>query len=158
MKELEMAIAKYHAMKLKDILPPIDTLPVLCTDSSVMDVLEILRTRHHVWVINCKEDGKLTGVIRYLDVINFIMPPEKHSTFIGTTRTVLMSIQGGAEFASEVMEKSAIKINYNETVLDSLEKMKKYNLQLLAVVNDEDRLIGEVSLRILINKFLDLCF
>ena len=80
------------------------------------------------------------------------------TTFIGTTRTVLMSIQGGAEFASEVMEKSAIKINYNETVLDSLEKMKKYNLQLLAVVNDEDRLIGEVSLRILINKFLDLCF
>ncbi|BAP63020.1 hypothetical protein [Methanococcus maripaludis] len=61
MKELETAIARYHAMKLKDILPPIDSLPVLCTDSSVINVLEILRTRHHVWVINCKEDGKLSG-------------------------------------------------------------------------------------------------
>ncbi|WP_459202489.1 CBS domain-containing protein [Methanococcus sp. CF] len=158
MNELEKAIAKYHSMKLKDIIPTMDTLPVLCNNSSIKDVLEILRTRHHVWVINCKEDGKLIGVIRYLDVINFIMPPEKHSTFIGTTRTVLMSIQGGAEIASEVMERSAITINSNETVLKALEKMKNYNLQLLAVVDDKNKLIGEVSLRILINKFLDLCF
>lgn len=158
MSELEKAISKYHAITLKHILPPINEVPIVCSDSPIMDVLEILKTRHHVWVISCKEEGKLIGVIRYLDVINFLMPPEKHSIFIGTTRSVLMSVQGGAETAGDVMEKSAITINYNESVLESLEKMRRYNVQLLAVVDDEERLVGEVSLRILINKFLELCF
>jgi CBS domain-containing protein len=35
--------------------------------------------------------------------------------------------------------------------------MKRYNVQILAVLNDEERLIGEISLKILIDKFLSLC-
>ncbi|ABR53971.1 putative signal transduction protein with CBS domains [Methanococcus vannielii SB] len=158
MKNLESAISKYHSIKIKHILPPPKTMPVLCFDSKIMEVLEILKTRHHVWVIDCKEDGKLIGVIRYLDVINFLMPPEKHSMFIGNSKKAFVSAFSGAETAGDVMEKSAVTINHEKTVLESLEKMKNYNLQLLAVVNDENRLIGEISLRILINKFLELCF
>ncbi|MBA2845891.1 CBS domain-containing protein [Methanococcus maripaludis] len=157
MENLENALGKYHNIKLKHVIPPVDVMPVVCYNDPIIKVMELLRSRHHVWVINCKEEGSLLGVIKYLSVIDFLLPPDKHNLYIGSTRSALKSVIGGAKTAKEVMEKNALTINHNSTVIDALLKMKRYNVQILAVLNDEERLIGEISLKILIDKFLSLC-
>jgi len=154
---METALQKYHSIKLKHIIPPMTSMPIVCCDSSVIEVLEFLRTRHHVWVINCEEDRELLGIIEYLNVIDLLLPPEKHKMNIGTTRSTLRSIIGGAKTAREIMEKNALTINHNQTVLDALLKMKNYGVRILGVVDDDGKLVGEVNLKILIDKFLSLC-
>jgi len=157
MENLENALEKYHGIKLKHVIPPINTMPVVCCNDPIIKVMEILRSRHHVWVINCEEEGSLLGVIKYLSVIDFLLPPDKHNLYIGSTRSALKSVIGGAKTAKEVMEKNALAVSHNATVLEALVKMKRYNVQILAVLDDDERLIGEISLKILIDKFLSLC-
>lgn len=157
MDNLDIALEKYHSIKLKHVIPSYDTMPVVCSNESIINVMKHLRSRHHVWVVSSNEDHKLLGVIKYLSVIDFLLPPKKHRIYIGYARSALKSIMGGAETAKEVMEKTALTVTTESTVLDALIKMKKHKVQILAVLDEENRLVGEISLKILIDKFLNLC-
>ncbi|ASJ16398.1 CBS domain-containing protein [Thermococcus chitonophagus] len=152
--DLERALNAFHSMRVKQITPPLAQMPVVEENSAIIDVMKILRTRHHVWVVNNKEDMKLVGVIRYLDVIDILLPPRRAR--LGTISSLFKSIMGGAEKARDVMERNVLTIEEDATVLEALEKMKKYRVGILALVDCEGRLKGEISLRLLITEFLRL--
>jgi CBS domain-containing protein len=143
-------------MKLSDIMPSIHSMPILTADSEIVNVLKIMRTRHHVWVVDGKDTMKLLGVIRYFDVIHVMLPPESTKARFGNIGEIFKSILGGAEKAEDVMEKNFITIEKDATVLDALLKMRRYKVQILAIVDENGRLVGEVSLRLLINELLRL--
>lgn len=153
--ELENALEVFHSMKIESIMPKPETLPVVEKDAEIINVLKLLRTRHHVWVVESRETMKLVGVIRLLDVIDVLLPPDAYKFKLGMTRGTLKSLLGGATKAEDVAERNPLTIECGATVLDALMKMKKYRVQVLAVV-DGDRLVGEVSLRILIDELLRL--
>ncbi|EEB74230.2 HPP family protein [Thermococcus sp. AM4] len=155
MHDVERALQSFHSMKLDDIMPPIASMPIVTVDTPILTVLKILRTRHHVWVVEDRESMRLEGVIRYLDVIDILLPPEAHKFKLGMTSRTLRSILGGAEKAGDVAERNVLTIEEDSTVLDALLKMRRYRTQVLAVV-EGDRLVGEVSLRILVDEFLRL--
>ena len=155
MYDIERALQSFHSLKLGDIMPSIPSMPVVTADTPILSVLKILKTRHHVWVVEDKESMKLKGVIRYLDVMDILLPPDAHKFKLGMTSTTMRSILAGAEKAGDVAERDVLAIEADATVLDALIKMKRYRTQVLAVV-DGERLVGEVSLRILINEFLRL--
>jgi CBS domain-containing protein len=73
----------------------------------------------------------------------------------GKISDVFKSILGGAETAKDIMDKNFLTIDENATVLEALEKMKKYKVQILAITKD-GRLVGEISLRLLVNELLRL--
>ncbi len=153
--DVEQALEKFHSLKLADIIPRPGAMPLVTEDADLLSVLKILRTRHHVWVVRDKESMELVGVVRYMDVIDVLLPPEAHRFKLGMTSKTMKSLLGGAATAGDVAEKHVLTIEGDETVLDALSKMRKYKVQVLAVV-DGDRLIGEVSLRILIDELLRL--
>lgn len=155
MHDVERALQSFHSIKLDNIIPPIASMPVVTADTPLLTVLKLLRARHHVWVVEDRKSMKLTGVIRYLDVIDIFLPPEAHKFKLGMTSRTLRSILGGAEKAEDVAERNVLTIEEDSTVLDALMKMRRYRTQVLAVV-DGDCLVGEVSLRILIDEFLRL--
>ena len=155
MHDVERALQSFHSLRLEDIMPPMTSMPVVTVDAPILSVLKILKTRHHVWVVRDKESMRLKGVIRYLDVIDILLPPEAYKFKLGMTSRSLKSILGGAEKAIDVAERDVLTIEKDSTVLDALLKMRRYRAQVLAVV-DGDRLVGEVSLRLLINEFLRL--
>ena len=156
MKDVERALQTFYSMKLRNIMPSIASMPIVTVDSPIVDVLKLLRTRHHVWVVNNKEEMKLEGVIRYLDVMCILLPPENTKTRLGNISTVFKSILGGAEKASDVMERNVMTIDEDATVLDALTRMRRYKVQILAIVNENNILRGEISLRLLIDEFLRL--
>jgi len=153
--DIEQALEKFHALKLADISPGVSSMPIVQRDADIMSVLKILRTRHHVWVVEDRESMKLVGVIRYMDVIDVLLPPEVHRYRLGMTSRTMKSLLGGATKAGDVAERQVLTIDENDTVLDALKKMRKYKTQVLAIVED-DKLVGEVSLRILIDDLLRL--
>ena len=153
--EVESALESFHSLKLGDIMPKLETMPVVTADSDILSVLKILRTRHHVWVVDSRENMKLVGVIRYIDVIDVLLPPEAHRFKLGMTSKTMRSMLGGATKAEDVAERHVLTVDEDATVLDALMKMRKYRIQVLAVVKD-GRLVGEVSLRILIDELLRL--
>lgn len=153
--EVESALERFHSLKLTDIMPRFETMPVVTTDSDLLSVLKILRTRHHVWVVDSRENMKLVGVIRYIDVIDVLLPPEAHRFKLGMTSKTMRSMLGGATKAEDVAERHVLTVEEDATVLDALMKMRKYRIQVLAVVKD-GKLVGEVSLRILIDELLRL--
>jgi len=156
MKDVERALQTFYSMKLKNIMPSITSMPIVTVDSPIVDVLKLLRTRHHVWVVNNKEEMRLEGVIRYLDVMCILLPPENTKARLGNISMVFKSILGGAEKASDVMERNVMTIDENATVLDALTRMRRYKVQILAIVNEDNILRGEISLRLLIDEFLRL--
>jgi len=156
MGDVEKALQTFYSMKLKDIMPSIPSMPIVTADSPIVDVLKLLRTRHHVWVVNNRDEMKLEGVIRYLDVLSILLPPENTKARLGNISTVFKSILGGAEKASDVMERNVMTIDENATVMDALTKMRRYKVQILAIVDENNILEGEISLRLLIDEFLRL--
>ncbi|MFA4661657.1 CBS domain-containing protein [Pyrococcus kukulkanii] len=152
--DLERALNAFHSMKVNQITPPLAQMPVVEESSPIIDVMKILRTRHHVWVVNNRKEMKLVGVIRYLDVIDILLPPRRAR--LGMISSLFKSIMGGAERAGDVMERNILTIEEDATVLEALEKMKKYRVGILALVDSEGRLKGEISLRLLITEFLRL--
>lgn len=153
--EVESALEILHSIKLADIMPSIETMPVVTADTDIINVLKILRSRHHVWVVDDRENRELVGVIRYLDVMDLLLPPEAHRFKLGMTSNTMRSILGGATRAGDVAERQVLTIEEDATVLDALMKMRKYRIQVLAVVKD-GKLVGEMSLRILIDELLRL--
>ncbi|ASJ01284.1 CBS domain-containing protein [Thermococcus gorgonarius] len=153
--EVETALEKFHSMKLAEIIPSTTMMPIVTADSDLLSVLKVLRTRHHVWVVKDRESMGLVGVIKYLDVIDILLPPESHRFKLGMTSKSLKSLLGGAAKAEDVADRHPLTIEEDATVLDALNKMRRYRAQVLAVVEGE-KLVGEVSLRILIDEFLRL--
>ncbi|WP_258084953.1 CBS domain-containing protein [Thermococcus thermotolerans] len=153
--EVESALESFHSLKLTHIMPRFETMPVVTADADLLSVLKILRSRHHVWVVEGRENMKLVGVIRYIDVIDVLLPPEAHKFKLGMTSKIMRSMLGGATKAEDVAERHVLTIDKDATVLDALMKMRKYRIQVLAVVED-GKLVGEVSLRILIDELLRL--
>ncbi|WP_297476252.1 CBS domain-containing protein [Thermococcus sp.] len=153
--DIEHALEKFHSLKLVDINPGISSMPVVSENSDMMSVLKTLRTRHHVWVVKDRDSMELVGVIKYMDVIDVLLPPEAHRFRLGMTSRTMKSLLGGAAKAGDVAEKQVLTIDENKTVLDALIKMRKYKTQVLAMV-DGNRLVGEVSIRILIGELLRL--
>ncbi|NJE07736.1 CBS domain-containing protein [Thermococcus sp. M39] len=156
MSEVERALQTFHSLKVKQVMPPLASMPIVTVDSSILDVLKLLKTRHHVWVVNNKEEMKLEGVIRYINVVDVLLPPETHKARFGNISHLFKSILGGADRAEHVMERNVLTINEDATVLDALTKMKRYKVPLLAIVDQDERLVGEISLRILVNEFIRL--
>ncbi|WP_087036229.1 CBS domain-containing protein [Thermococcus litoralis] len=156
MENVERALQTFYSMKLRDIMPSITSMPIVTVDSPIVDVLKLLRTRHHVWVVNNKDEMKLEGVIRYLDVMCILLPPENTKARLGNISAVFKSILGGAEKAADVMERNVMTIDEDATVLDALTRMRRYKVQILAIVDENNTLKGEISLRLLIDEFLRL--
>ncbi|WP_456367985.1 CBS domain-containing protein [Thermococcus sp.] len=153
--EIETALEKFHSLKLSEIMPKPEAMPVITADADLLSVLKILRTRHHVWVVKDKESMELVGVIKYIDVIDILLPPEYHRFKLGITSRSMKSLIGGAAKAEDVADKHPLTIEEDSTVLDALNKMRRYKAQVLAVV-EGNRLVGEISLRILIDELLRL--
>ncbi len=153
--EVEAALEKFHSLKLTDIMPRFETMPVVTADTDLLSVLKILRTRHHVWVVKDRESMELIGIIRYMDVVDVLLPPEAHRFKLGMTSKTMKSLLGGAAKAEDIAERHVLTIDGDETVLGAIQKMRKYRIQVLAVV-EGGRLIGEISLRILIDELLRL--
>lgn len=128
-------------------------LPLIDESDDIHTVLNILGARNHIWVIKDKESKIIVGVITEHDVLTVLAPKNLPSYMFGMPD--IKSIQHGtANTAGDIMCHRLISCSKEEKIVDVLQKMTKYRLRRLPVVED-DIIIGELTLNQLIRKYYD---
>jgi CBS domain-containing protein len=154
MCEQKKSLHEFYELKVKDImLTSKSELPSVDEKTDVFTMLSILNTKDHVWVMDSTEPAQLLGVITESDTIVLFSPPL--TSLESFDKPDSRSLQfGECLLVDEIMSKKPVTIFPDETIKDVLRKMKEQKIKQLPVVDENQRLIGEVSLRILIQEFL----
>ncbi|MCJ7697061.1 MAG: CBS domain-containing protein [Thermoplasmata archaeon] len=153
MSEKHSVITELYEVKVKDLLEPINAkiLYVEKTDA-IEQVFLLLGKKNHVWVVDDSIALHVLGVITESDTLQLFAPP--YTPLQSFDKPTLQSFQYGLETtAEEIMSKRPITADPNESIIDVIVKMKQHKIKQLPVVDENERLIGEVSLSRLIQEF-----
>jgi CBS domain-containing protein len=153
MSEKKKSITDFYETKVKDIMQTNKSeIPCIEEKAEVASVLSSLNKRDHVWVMDSKEPTQLVGVITESDTIALFSPPLTSSQSFDNPDT--RSLQFGVILtAEEIMSKKPVTASPDEKIRDILVKMKEQKIKHLPVVDENIRLIGEISLSRLIQEY-----
>ena len=146
-------IKEFYDLVVKDLMDQrYWDLPVVEKDADISTILSILSGRNHVWVVDNKENRRLIGVITEHDILSLLSPPHLPPYMFG--KPDLRSLQFGiVSRAEDIMSEKPVTCKADEKISDVLLRMKKYRIRRVAVVDDEGKLIGEITLHHLICKY-----
>jgi predicted transcriptional regulator len=126
-------------------------LPLIEENEDIFHVLSILGGRNHIWVVTSRSARIITGVITEHDVLSILAPKDIPSYVFGMPD--IRSLQHGtAKTAKDIMCTKIISCGADDKVLEALQKMVKYRLRRLPVLEDK-KIIGELTLHQLIRKY-----
>lgn len=151
-QKIKLKTRKFYNIRIKEILDEkVWDLPIVTHDEVALNVLAILSSRDHVWVVEDMESMDLVGVITEHDILN-ILSPEQKTSFFGrsTKRSSHLEI---FESADHIMSDHPITVKPKDTVGDVLRKMSTHGCRRMAVVDEDDRIIGEITLHHIIRHF-----
>jgi len=113
--------------------------------------LKKLSVRAHAWVINNTEEMKVVGVVTEHDMLRSMIPPgEKKERMFGVSRTEIFCIKQGV--VQDIMTHNPVVCSQEETVADVLKKFSSFDIRRLAVVDENKKLLGEVTIQRLLKK------
>lgn len=128
-------------------------LPILDEDTELLDVIAILCTSDHVWIVENKENNRVVGVITEHDILNALRPVKKHRFFGAPSRKGMgVSI---FETADHIMSHDPVTCLETDTIKNVLHKMETHSVRRCAVVESKSnhKIVGEVTLHQLIRKY-----
>jgi len=144
---------KFYNIPVEEIMDEkVWDLPIVTKDDVALNVLAILSTSDHVWVVEDMESRELVGVITEHDILN-ILTPEKKVSFFGmsTKRSFHLEI---FETTEHLMSDHPVVCKPGETVRDVLRKMTSHGCRRMAVVDPgTEAILGEITLHQIIRKF-----
>ena len=127
-------------------------LPILERKAPIEDVFSILSSRRHVWIVEDKKSLKLVGVITEKDLLELLVPQRIPPYSIGSISIKSMPFKN-AQKAEDIMTSRLVTIEIHHPVEEALTKMHRYRCYRLPVV-EKGRLVGEVTIRLLVIQFL----
>lgn len=153
MSDKHSVITELYELKVKDLLEPIDAkISYAEKTDAVEQVFLLLGKKNHVWVVDDSITLHVLGVITESDTLQLFAPP--YTPLQSFDKPTLQSFQYGlATTAEEIMSKRPITADLNEKIIDVIAKMKQHKIKQLPVVDENERLIGEVSLSRLIQEY-----
>jgi len=127
-------------------------LPILECRASIEEVFAILSSRRHVWIVESKDSMKLRGIITEKDLLDILLPKKLSPYTIGSinVRSILL---GNIKRAEDVMNTKIVALKPTDTVETALVKMHQYRHRRLPVVDEQKKLVGEITLKTLIIQF-----
>lgn len=126
-------------------------LPLIEESEDIFHVFSILGGRNHIWVVESRSDRVICGVITEHDVLSILAPKNLPSYVFGMPD--IRSLQHGtAKTAKDIMCNKIISCSADDKTLEALQKMVKYRLRRLPVLQDK-KIIGELTLHQLIRKY-----
>jgi predicted transcriptional regulator len=149
------SIAEFYNTKVKNIMQRITTQsPRIEKTTEVPRVLSCLISSDHVWVMDSTEPTQLIGVITQFDTIGFFSPPLTSSELFENPDS--RSLQFGMMLTAEqIMSQKPVTASEDETIRELIVRMKEYKIKQLPIVDDSNRLLGEVSLAHIIRYYSD---
>lgn len=122
--------------------------PFVAQNATWGKLLTKLSHRAHAWVINDSQDMTVVGIITEHDMLRHIMRPQtKKETLIGMPKAEILHEE---TIARDVMTSTPVTCSPEETVDDVLNKVSNFNVRRLAVVDENNRLLGEITVQLLV--------
>jgi len=142
---------EFYRIETKEIMIPIQKTPYIEEDAGWEVFLKKLSVRAHAWVVNNPEEMKVVGVVTEHDMLRSIIPPgHKKARIFGTARTEVFCIRESS--VQDIMTHNPIVCSPDETVAAILSKFSSFDIRRLAVVDENKRLLGEVTIQRLLEK------
>ena len=122
-------------------------------NTSIEDIISILGSRKHIWVVKSMKNTRLLGLITERDMVEIIAPrklsPYKFTISTSTLRSLIF---GGIETAEDMMTTDLVTAKPEDTMGKALQKMKRHHLKRLPVVK-AGRIVGELTMKSIIVQF-----
>ena len=148
---------EFYKTKVKEIMVPGSDTPFIEENAIWAEFLTKLSLRAHAWVVNNTEDMKVVGVVTEHDMLRCIIPPgEKKERIFGIPRAEILHKES---VVRDIMTHNPVVCSPEETVADVLRKFSSFNIRRLPVVDENKRLLGEITIQLLVKnlryKFLN---
>ncbi len=127
---------------------------MIAVNDPMILILKILKTNDHVWVVENRNNPLLLGVITENDIIKGLSPPELQTYRYGRFDQKVL-YHPSEDNARSLMTSTLITCTKDSKVRDILILMLQYKIRRVPIV-ENDLLIGEVTVKNLINNFLDI--
>jgi CBS domain-containing protein len=116
-----------------------------------------LSLRGHAWVVNNTEEMKVVGIVTEHDMLHLLVPADnKKERVFGLPRAEILAKDSVVQ---DIMTRNPVICSADETVADVLKKVSAFDVRRLAVVDENKRLLGEVTVQVLVrnlrHKFTD---
>jgi len=148
---------KFYKIKVKEIMIPVHDTPFMKENASWEEFLDKLSLRAHAWVVNNMEEMKVVGVVTEHDMLRSIIPPgQRKERMFGVPRAEILHKESVVQ---DIMRRNPVVCLPEETVADVLKKFSSFDIRRLAVVDENKRLLGEITIQLLVrnlrNRFLN---
>ena len=141
---------KFYKIKVKEIMVPVHDTPFMEENASWVEFLSKLSLRAHAWVVNNTEEMKVVGVVTEHDMMRSIIPPgQKKERMFGVPRAEILHKESVVQ---DIMTHNPVVCSPEETVADVLKKFSSFDIRRLAVVDENKRLLGEITIQLLVKK------
>jgi CBS domain-containing protein len=148
---------EFYEIKVKEIMIAGDKTPFVEVNAGWAEFLARLSVRAHAWVVNNAEEMKVVGIVTEHDILRSIIPPRhRRIRMFGIPRTEILHKE---TIVQDIMTRSPVVCSPEETVADALKKFSSFDIRRLAVVDENKRLLGEITIQLLVknlrHKFTD---
>jgi CBS domain-containing protein len=141
---------EFYRIETREIMIPLHKTPYIEENAGWPVFLKKLSFRAHAWVVNNTEEMKLVGVVTEHDMLRSIIPPgQKRERMFGIPRTEILHKESVVQ---DIMTHNPVVCSPEETVADVLKKFSSFDIRRLAVVDENKRLLGEVTIQRLLKK------
>jgi len=151
--DVQYVLKNFYKVPVKSIMKrKLWDLPMVSQDTPIEDIFSIMSARRHVWVMERKGSTKLVGVITEKDLLE-VMAPKRIKPYIIGGIDLTSLLFGNVRVAKDVMCKKLIVAHPDDKVEEALNKMKSFRVRRLPVVDKDNNLLGEITIKTLIIQF-----
>ena len=139
-----------YDIKVKEIMIPERDVPFMEENAGWEEFLAKLAVRAHAWVVSNMQEMKVVGIVTEHDILRVIIPPTYRKIKVFGVHRSDMLHKGTV--VQDVMTHNPVVCSPEETVADVLKKFSTFNIRRLAVVDEKRRLLGEVTIQLLVRN------
>lgn len=141
---------EFYDIKVKEIMIPQRGIPFMEENAGWAEFLDKLSVRAHAWVVNNKEEMKVVGIVTEHDILRNIIPPtHRKIRMFGIHRADMLHKE---TVVQDIMTHNPVVCSPEESVTDVLKKFSSFNIRRLAVVDEKKRLLGEITIQVLVKN------
>ncbi|MCK5123910.1 MAG: CBS domain-containing protein [Dehalococcoidia bacterium] len=141
---------EFYRIEVKEVMIPLHKTPHIEENAGWSVFLKKLSLRAHAWVVNNTEEMKVVGVVTEHDMMRSMIPPgQKKERMFGVPRAEILHKESVVQ---DIMTHNPVVCLPQETVADVLKKFSSFDIRRLAVVDENNRLLGEVTIQRLLKK------
>ena len=141
---------EFYGIETKEIMIPLQKTPYIEENAGWAVFLKKLSLRAHAWVVTNTEEMKVVGVVTEHDMLRSMIPPgQKRERMVGVPRAEILHRESVVQ---DIMTHNPVVCSPEETVANVLKKSSSFNIRRLAVVDENGKLLGEVTVQRLLKK------